>query len=38
MRPPAGVRFFMKQMTGKTPIPADLLVREWPCPVVKGKA
>ena len=36
--PRAGVRFFMKQMTGKAPIPADLLVREWPCPTLKGKA
>jgi len=26
----AGVPFFMKQMTGRSPIPADLLVREWP--------
>jgi protein gp37 len=25
-----GVRFFMKQMTGKTPIPPDLLVRQFP--------
>jgi protein gp37 len=25
-----GIRFFMKQMTGKKPIPADLLVREFP--------
>jgi protein gp37 len=25
-----GVAFFMKQMTGKTPIPDDLLVREFP--------
>lgn len=28
----AGVAFFMKQMTRKAPIPADLLVREWPSP------
>jgi len=26
----AGVKFFMKQMTKKGPIPDDLLVREWP--------
>ncbi len=26
----AGVPFFMKQMTGKQPIPADLMVREFP--------
>ena len=26
----AGVAFFMKQMTGKGPIPKDLLVRQWP--------
>lgn len=26
----AGVAFFMKQMAGKAPIPADLLVREYP--------
>ena len=26
----AGVSFFMKQMTGKKPIPTDLLVRQWP--------
>jgi protein gp37 len=26
----AGVAFFMKQMTGKKPIPADLLVRQYP--------
>ncbi len=26
----AGVHFFMKQMTAKAPIPADLLVREFP--------
>lgn len=25
-----GIAFFMKQMTGKAPIPADLLVREFP--------
>jgi protein gp37 len=27
----ARVPFFMKQMTKKVPIPADLLVREMPC-------
>jgi len=27
---PANVAFFMKQMTGKKPIPADLLVRQFP--------
>lgn len=26
----AGVPFFMKQMSGKAPIPDDLMVREWP--------
>ena len=26
----AGVAFFMKQMTRKAPIPADLMVREFP--------
>jgi protein gp37 len=25
-----GVAFFMKQMTGKTPIPLDLMVRQFP--------
>jgi hypothetical protein len=25
-----GVPFFMKQMTGKTPIPADLMIRQFP--------
>lgn len=25
-----GIAFFMKQMTGKAPIPADLMVRQWP--------
>lgn len=25
-----GIAFFMKQMTSKAPIPADLLVRQWP--------
>jgi len=25
-----GIAFFMKQMTRKAPIPADLLVRQWP--------
>lgn len=29
----AGVYFFMKQMTGKKPIPADLLLREFPRPL-----
>jgi protein gp37 len=29
----AGVAFFMKQMAGKAPIPADLLVREYPAQV-----
>ncbi len=28
----AGVPFFMKQMTGKKPIPADLMVRQFPVP------
>jgi protein gp37 len=28
----AGVPFFMKQMTGKAPIPDDLLVRQFPTP------
>lgn len=27
-----GVAFFMKQMARKAPIPADLMVREWPNP------
>ena len=27
-----GRRFFMKQMTGKRPIPDDLMVREFPSP------
>jgi protein gp37 len=26
----AGVPFFMKQMARKTPIPDDLMVRQWP--------
>lgn len=26
----AGVAFFIKQMARKAPIPADLMVREWP--------
>jgi protein gp37 len=26
----AGVPFFMKQMTSKAPIPADLMIREFP--------
>jgi hypothetical protein len=25
-----GVAFFMKQMTGKTPIPRDLMMRKFP--------
>src|SRR5690606_9043214 len=25
-----GVAFFMKQMTGKKPVPPELLVRQWP--------
>ena len=28
----SGVAFFMKQMTRKAPIPADLMVRQFPCP------
>lgn len=28
-----GVSFFMKQMTGKKPIPAGLLLRQWPAPL-----
>lgn len=28
----AGVPFFMKQMTGKKPIPPDLMLRQWPQP------
>jgi protein gp37 len=31
----AGVPFFMKQMTGKIAIPADLMIREWPKPTTK---
>jgi len=31
----AGVKFFMKQMTNRQPIPEDLLVREWPVPVMR---
>jgi protein gp37 len=27
-----GIAFFMKQMTGKGPIPADLMIREYPNP------
>jgi len=27
-----GIAFFMKQMTGKKPIPDDLLVRQFPHP------
>lgn len=30
----AGVAFFMKQMTGKAPIPDDLMVRQTPTPTV----
>lgn len=26
----AGIPFFLKQMTGKAPIPDDLMVRQWP--------
>lgn len=26
----SGIAFFMKQMTRKAPIPADLLIRQWP--------
>jgi protein gp37 len=26
-----GIAFFMKQMTGKKPIPSDLLIRQFPC-------
>lgn len=26
----SGIAFFMKQMTGKKPIPDDLLIRQWP--------
>jgi protein gp37 len=29
----AGIPFFMKQMTGKTPIPPELLVRQYPRPM-----
>lgn len=32
----AGVAFFMKQMTGKKPIPADLLIRQFPSPKMHG--
>jgi len=28
--------FFMKQMTGKAPIPNDLLVREYPQPIARA--
>jgi len=28
----SGIAFFMKQMTGKKPIPADLMVRQFPTP------
>jgi protein gp37 len=28
-----GIAFFMKQMTGKKPIPDDLLIRQFPAPV-----
>lgn len=32
----SGVNFFMKQMTGKKPIPADLLVRQFPVTPKEG--
>lgn len=32
----SGIAFFAKQMTGKAPIPDDLLVRQFPSPKVKG--
>lgn len=32
-----GIAFFMKQMTGKAPIPADLLVRQYPSARVLSK-
>ncbi len=34
----AGIAFFMKQMTGKKPIPADLMVREFPKPRLHAAA
>lgn len=34
----AGVALFMKQMTGKAPIPADLLVRQFPIPAAVPEA
>ena len=34
----AGVAFFMKQMTGKKPIPEDLLVRRFPTPNTATRA
>jgi protein gp37 len=34
----AGVAFFMKQMTGKAPIPEDLMVRQWPAMTRSGIA
>jgi protein gp37 len=33
-----GISFFMKQMTGKAPIPDDLLVREFPTPRLQAAA
>ena len=33
----AGVTFFMKQMTKKAPIPAGLLVRQFPPPTTKDE-
>lgn len=32
------IPFFMKQMTGKTPIPDDLLVRQFPTPRLAAAA
>ena len=33
-----GVAFFFKQMTGKRPIPEDLLVRQFPTPAIASRA
>lgn len=33
-----GTAFFMKQMTGKTPIPPDLLIRQFPVPRTISRA
>lgn len=33
----AGVPFFMKQMSGREPIPDDLMIREWPRGEVKDE-